>query len=660
MLGKNSRSVISLHDFNANCGILILFLLTLSAFPCTIFANSEDSLSILVNNAKTLKEKEDILLNRAMAYERQKNTVNSLRLERQAYALAKNAEPEDKATEMRALRLIGDNYMFINNYDSAFFYFKEAIDLGKNGVNKKESAYTLLDMGSVLMQMHDYPKGSEYILKALESFKAIAFRKGIIQAEISFANIKTMTEQYDDALKYYLDALKLNNDSSKYTTNYIYNNIGAIYISKNEPDKALFYINTLYRNARKSGDITDLAGALENMGEIWMKMKNYDSAESYLKQSITYAMKPRGDKNAAVAAYQNLSSLFDTKGNPALALKYYKNYTTLKDSLYTQETASHIADLEEKYQAREKQQQIDVLNEQQEVKNAELRQSRQFLYFAAGGILLIALLAVIFYFTSLKLRKLNTRLNEQKKEITLEKEKTEQLNKLKDKLFSILSHDLRSPLISTHALLELLRGNRINEEKFELLSGKLEQTLQQNIHLLDNLLSWAADQIKGMSLNRKEIDVRHLVEESLQDVMAAADKKNINVCLDACAQATVLADLSMNRLVLRNLLSNAIKYTPAGGKVTLSCHVQDKYARITVCDTGTGIEPELKEQLFHSSLIKSEPGTNAERGFGIGLSLCKEFVEKNGGNIWVESEPGKGSSFSFTIPLNTTDMIEPA
>jgi signal transduction histidine kinase/Tfp pilus assembly protein PilF len=622
-----------------------IFVLVFALFTSLNAFAAEDSLVVAIQKAKTPAEKINVLLARAHQLVLDKKRLDALKFEFQGYQLAR--QYNNISLELKAMRMYGESLLNLNRLDSAAYYFNAGVDLAKKTGSKNDLGLDCLDMSSVHLQMDNIPKASEYAQQALEIFRSSGDTIGVRKAELYLGNIKTQEGEYDEALQYYLDALK---DTSHVDVNWIYNNIGAIYIAKNQPEKALYYMNMLYKRAKRMHNYSDMAGAMENMGEGWLALKKYDSAISCLQRAIDYSHHVASDVYIALAACQNLSTVFERKNQPAIALKYYKLYSHVKDSINTKETANHVAELEEKYQAKEKEEKITLLNEQQAVKSAQLRQSRLQFYFAVGGLMALAVVVVIFFYISIKLRRLNNRLNEQKRVITLEKEKTEQLNTLKDKLFSILSHDLRSPLINTHSLLHLLRSGGMTEEKFDRMSGNLEQALQQNIHLLDNLLNWAVGQIKGMSLNRVNIDVQNLIEESIMDVSGLADKKHLQIVQESCVDTEAMADLSMCRLVLRNLLSNAIKYTPEGGRITVNCRTEDEFVRISVADTGIGIAPEILAELFNNTLNKSEPGTNAERGFGIGLSLCKEFIEKNGGSLQVETEVGKGSTFSFTIP----------
>ena len=272
------------------------------------------------------------------------------------------------------------------------------------------------------------------------------------------------------------------------------------------------------------------------------------------------------------------------------------------------------------------------------------------MYFTGGGILLVLAFALFMFYYQSRFRKLNHLLTRKNDEITIEKEKTEKLSLLKDKLFSIISHDLRSPLVYSTSLLELIGSGNLEPDKLKRYGTELADELRQTIQLFDNLLNWAASQLKGMDINPEKLRVAELVNDNIQMVKSILEKKNILLTSNIEVNSYVLADKNMANLVLRNLLSNAIKFTPGSGKISIEAIREDKMIKLTVTDTGTGIEEDIKNVLFSGDINQSIRGTNQEQGFGIGLKLCTEFVIKNGGEMKVESTLGIGSSFSFTLP----------
>tara|TARA_R110001583_G_scaffold24456_1_gene89146 strand:+ start:405 stop:1508 length:1104 start_codon:yes stop_codon:yes gene_type:complete len=237
------------------------------------------------------------------------------------------------------------------------------------------------------------------------------------------------------------------------------------------------------------------------------------------------------------------------------------------------------------------------------------------------------------------------------------KESEAQLKKVnvaKDKLFSIIAHDLRSPFTSILGFSKILIENvkyfeiKETEEYLGIINSSAENTLV----LLDNLLNWAKTQTGKLVLQTENIVLLSTINEIIELENVAANIKNITLNYNQFDEVEFCTDENMVKTILRNLISNAIKFTKLGGAINISTISKHNQVEITVSDNGVGMDDEKRKKLFDTSANITSSGTANEKGSGLGLVLCKEFVEKLGGNIWVESEEGKGSDFKFTLPLN--------
>ena len=227
------------------------------------------------------------------------------------------------------------------------------------------------------------------------------------------------------------------------------------------------------------------------------------------------------------------------------------------------------------------------------------------------------------------------------------------LNATKDKFFGIIAHDLKNPFASILGTSELLSANpdQFDEQTVKKFSVLMHSAARTGYAILENLLEWSRSQTGSLAYNPQSILIRNLIEQNLSGVSVIAANKNIKLGLSVPSRLVVLADSNMMQTILRNLLTNAIKFTPSGGKVEVIATKRQHEAIITVRDTGTGIPENDLKKLFRIDIKYTNIGTAEERGTGLGLLLCKEFVEKHDGKIWVESKVGKGSSFMFSIPL---------
>jgi len=238
-------------------------------------------------------------------------------------------------------------------------------------------------------------------------------------------------------------------------------------------------------------------------------------------------------------------------------------------------------------------------------------------------------------------------------ELKAQKDELIELNLVKDKMFSIISHDFRSPLRSLQGVLNLISLEEVSQQEIQYLAGDLNEKVNYTLNLLENLLHWAKSQMeKGMEVVPEAISLEDILNEVLQIVEYQAEKKDISIQNNLQTDFKVYIDANMLSVIFRNLLSNAIKFTKKGGLITLKVRNQnDQMLEISVQDTGVGISSEALEKIFDKKRHFTTIGTDSEKGTGLGLNLVEDFVKRNGGEIWVESEIAKGSKFTFTLPL---------
>jgi PAS domain S-box-containing protein len=228
-------------------------------------------------------------------------------------------------------------------------------------------------------------------------------------------------------------------------------------------------------------------------------------------------------------------------------------------------------------------------------------------------------------------------------------------NKLKDRLFSIIAHDLRSPIRNLKLLVNLSNNQMITDEEFKSLLPELAKKVGYVSDLLENLLYWSKNQLEGQGLEKVVFDLKTVSQNEIHYSAQKAQEKGIYISDNIPPNTTVFADVHMIELVVRNLLSNAIKFCSAGDRISILCE-KSSWNELTVKikDSGSGMSQDILEKIFLFETFTTR-GTNNEQGTGLGLQLCKEFVEKNNGKIWAESESGKGATFYFTVPVKAKE-----
>lgn len=234
-------------------------------------------------------------------------------------------------------------------------------------------------------------------------------------------------------------------------------------------------------------------------------------------------------------------------------------------------------------------------------------------------------------------------------EVEKQKEELAELNNLKSKLFSVISHDMRTPLYGLRNLFKSVEQYDLPAEEIKVLIPDVVKDLQYTTDLMENLLQWAKSQMKGESVSPQLIDMQKLIHDVQQVVRLQAESKQVYLKAKADKQVYIYADKEMIEVVLRNLISNAIKFTQKEGEVVIDLKEDVETIEVLVSDTGTGMSEEARNKLFGDDHFTTK-GTSNEAGTGLGLMICKEFLKKNGGDIHVKSELGKGSTFAFTLP----------
>lgn len=231
-------------------------------------------------------------------------------------------------------------------------------------------------------------------------------------------------------------------------------------------------------------------------------------------------------------------------------------------------------------------------------------------------------------------------------------EELKELNKTKDKFFSIIAHDLRNPFITILGFSDILLSdyNELSDEERKFYIAEMEKSATLSHDLLQNLLQWARAQTERIDYKPQKLQLKSIVKENFQLIENTANGKEIKLIHSITDNLFVYADEDMLNTILRNLLTNAIKFSNKNSSIKVNAESKDKFVQVEIIDSSTGMDQKTIDRLFRLDTTSSNPGTGGETGTGLGLILCKEFVEKHNGKIWVKSEIGKGSTFSFTLP----------
>jgi two-component system, sensor histidine kinase and response regulator len=388
--------------------------------------------------------------------------------------------------------------------------------------------------------------------------------------------------------------------------------------------------------------------ALHRLGAVHKQLGNYKEAIRCLDENIPLA-RSYGYAEELEGTYKKLSEIYYYRKDIARAFEYQSKYLATHDSLYSQKQNEHIAVLQAAFDTELKQAEIDLLTKEAELKEKEIKSQKIWLYFSIGCLSLLLILASVLFTNNRYNSRAKRELQQKNDAINTQTQQLKNLNATKDKLFSIISHDLRSPLASLKALMELVGTPGLTQEEFVNITKILKRNLDSVHEDLDNLLMWAQTQLKGLQALPETLELKSLTDEKISLFKDIADTKKILINNEIRPGTLAFADRNHIGLVLRNLIANAIKFNHPGGNITVAAKENEGSLQVTVADSGVGISMDDLGKLFNAETHFTRPGTNKEKGVGIGLLITKEFIETNNGSIHVASEIGKGTTFTFTL-----------
>lgn len=573
----------------------------------------------------------------------------------------------------RSYNLIGIYYDVTGDYTQALHYYFQSLQYAEKAQSPAMMSNVYNNIGLIHQSTSNYPLSLKYFENSLETARK-AGKTSERYLAYTYNNLGRSYQelaQYEPARKAYLEASRLNelyHDSVGIAENHI--RISSLYSKLNNFTLSLSAAQKANRIARQLGNNRMIADALDNMGIAYGKMKNFEAANKSFQQAFAIAQAIQA-RDIKLSVLLHHSQAAEQQGDYLHALTYFRNYESLKDSLFSVKKSEQITRMQTQYETNRKEQENQLLRAANEKKQAVIRQQQYSVITVAAVVLLLVGVSVVLYLSNQQKRKHNQLLRQQQLEISekntqlvkLNKEITQQseaiqaqngqlgqLNQIKNQLISIISHDVRAPLNSIQGMLALLKAHALNPEEVQFFTSQLESEVQHTSLLLNNLLDWTRSQMEGFRANPVPVSLQAITAENCQLLHAAAAKKGVFLQNQVDASSVAYADPDMVKAVIRNLAGNAIKFCQPGRQVVLSAYQQIGQIQFSVRDTGVGIKTEDIVRLFNGGNFTTL-GTQREKGTGMGLQLCKDLVEKNGGSIWVESEPGKGSTFSFTLPL---------
>lgn len=572
--------------------------------------------------------------------------------------------------------------------ENALENFFQALRILEDLGDRTVLAPVLNNIGLVYQSQKDYDLAEDFHLRSLQIKRDLADEKGIAYSLNNLGIVKQETGDYDGALNYFTEALVIRERlmDKREIANTI-NNIGYLYFLMGNLDFALANLSRAEGLFSAVDDRSGLAQNYHYLGLVYQKRGQPAMAVSYLELSLDIA-EMIGHSRIKSDNYRILSDLMAHRGDFKKAYQFQEKYMSLHDSLFTHESQKRMVEMQMLYDRERKESEIELLRKTNQINTLNLEKQRILRNFLLAGVVLILILLFLLYNRYLYTNRANRLLEKQKEEISLNNEKLVVLNKnlveqkqkvdelnqrlnqtnqrlvesekhlietnaTKDKFFSIISHDLRNPFASIVSFSRILKRDiqNLGQDELQDLARELDKSVLKINNLLENLLQWSRTQTGKMKFFPEYIAVNDLIRDNLNLFSGNAREKGITLVDSVDPDLVVFADQNMTNTVVRNLLSNALKYSDSGSKIEITGEVKDKKAYLTIHDEGVGMTPEQLGQLWSVNTIHTTYGTRDEKGSGLGLLLCKEFIEKQGGTISVDSEKDKGTRFTFSLPL---------
>jgi len=616
---------------------------------------------------------------------------------REALAIAQRNHFDD--LEAASLNFMGKYLHTTGRFDESVVFYKQAIEIFKLRGDLLQSASVLLSLGKTYSN-----DGNLYMaLKCyLEAYQACEKTKDYINlADVCnhLGSIYLTLNRPYKSMEYHRQALqyrlKLNTPEGLANS---YNNIGKVFLAENNPDSARVYFSRALTNCDHISYIKGKVKALTNLGKVCNLQLKHLEAKLYLLKSLDIARKSGYDAGIAEASLElgntllglnqpdsaqhlfelclykaklaNLTEVFHDsywglyrcyliEGHYAKALQYYVLFSEADKKQIRAENNQELAELRLTFESEKKEKDNELLRQDNEFKKNTILRKDAFILMAVIALSISAVFALLFYTlfetkkkAHRKLAKLNDKVVIQNFELEKLNKELENANREKDKIFSIITHELRNPLFWFQNLTQMLslKYNKMPSDMVRKTLEALDESAKNAFQLMDNLLHWSRSRLNRITPVINDHSLEKLVHESSRMYETILRQKNIRLTINLPEGVLIKADADLFMSVIRNLVSNAIKFTPEYGTIEISAVSENHGYIISVQDSGIGIEEKQKQTIFKSDSESSSIGLMNEKGSGFGLKLCKEFVEINGGSIWITDNSVKGSCFSFSVP----------
>lgn len=595
------------------------------------------------------KEKVVALKNLAIGYNLEGDNKNSIFYSEKALQLAIQLKD---SLEMASLYLnSGVAHFDLGHFAQSAERYLMAEQVFEAIANYRGLGATYQNMASLFGDVNDYAAEERYLLKALAIKRAYGSAQDLV---LPFLNMGVHFRDLALATKgiLYLDSARvicIKNNKLELLGE-IYSRISSCYTQLKQADSAMHYATLALESDRRHDMQGSLPHSLQACGEAWKLKGDLDRAVQYSLEAfrLSHAAK------LYTVVYESsglLAQCYKKLGKSSEALRFFEIYHNTQVELDWNEQRKQVAIMEYKQLLHKKEQESQLL---QREKGEQEQKAKDQLFISislAALLLVLILLSTLLFSLFRKYKSLSRQLDEKNKEIQEKNEVLAKLNQNKERMLSILFHDLKSPIATLYNILELVNDGELDREDVNMMMKDLSQQTNSTLFMLENLSSWAHEQLSSAALEPVMIaEWNQLLNTAIAPLLIGAREKQLHIQVDSRCQVPIRADVESCKLIVRNLVANAIKFSYPQGKIDIFCKIENSFLLTSIRDHGKGMDTQEIQKILEGNM-QSSPGTLQEKGSGLGLKLCKEYIELNKGHLSIESQPGKGSTFSFSLPL---------
>lgn len=577
----------------------------------------------------------------------------------------KALETREKVGEQSAIASSYNNlgvlYWRWGKLSEALENYEKAISIRESINDEVGQIFPMLNIGLILMELLDFEYAEKHLTKGLEKAKELNYKRGITIAYLYLADLHYQKHNHGLSLEYASQAQQLMeemNENMGWVRTQVFKAKNLVELNKfEEAEKCMIASLKILKDFKNTQIITEV---YYTYALVEYEKGNYLSADSLMMISMDNC-NCDAILTTAKNNYRLLSKIKNMLGEQQIAYYYFEKYSDTKDSIFNRQIVNAVSNWRVKYETAKQKSKILYLQNQETKNQAEIE--RQVLLrdlFFVIAILAIGLLSIILFYIVQK-RKMrrkigdqNFRLQELNKLLQKRNEELEKINITKDKLFSIIAHDLKNPFVGLLGLSEELSDSIDELSRDEIKAGAeiIKTSSKKLLQLSSNLLDWARINTEQFVAKFEKIDLQNFMNKFISTIKSQADSKQIILEVDINGTPSCECDENMLEIILRNFINNAIKFSNPGGKIIVALQNGNDGVTFRIKDNGIGIDSESLKAILTLNKFHSTQGTNYEKGSGLGVSICRELIELNNGNFTIKSEPGMGTEISFVIPNN--------